>query len=70
MPAKVIFNLLIGIFGILTVVGVIIGINSVVNIWHTEYSDKLARIASWLFFGGGMACVICVAIRITLGVVT
>jgi len=69
MTAKIIFNLLIALFAALSVVGIVVGIYSVINSFYIEHSEKWARIASWLFFGGGIACIICIATRIMLGIV-
>jgi len=46
-----------------------LGIYSVVRGYFLRNQETLARIAVWLFFGCGIASIICLIIRITLGVV-
>ena len=69
MTAKVIFNWLIGVFLVSTISGIALGIYSVVKGDFIRNPETLARAGTWLFFGCGMACIICIAIRIVLGIV-
>jgi len=69
MTAKVIFNWLIGIFGALSLSGVAMGLYSVFQDFYLADSKNLGSIGFWLFAGCGVAFLICLAVRITLGIV-
>jgi len=67
MPAKTIFNWLIGIFLVTSLSGLIIGLYSVTSRFQMSEGEALGKVGMWLFICGGIACVVCVAVRVTLG---
>jgi len=69
MTAKIIFNWLIWVFGGACIVGLLVGLYSVREQHHFEaFEITIGKIAIWLFFGGGIVAMICIIIRITLGI--
>ena len=69
MPATTIFSWLIWIFGGIAIAGLLMGVYSVTAQCHFKNSDKIGKIAMWLFLGFGIVAMICGIIRITLGFV-
>lgn len=67
MTSKIIFNWLIGIFAVLTAGGFVLGIYSYTHQFYLEKPELWATLGVWLFIGCGIACVVCVIVRITLG---
>jgi len=67
MPAKIIFNWLIGIFLVISLSGFIMGLYSATSRFQMSEGKVLGKVGMWLFICGGIACIVCLAVRVTLG---